>query len=570
MFVHRMRGVATATLLGALSLAVGACDDPGQSTDLRPEGPPEVLTVLVFTDAVNGVIEQATYCKPNDEKRPGLVGTPLITTEEVCPEDLSASATPVTNAYPDGWYVRIMFDELLNPDIETLTPVVDEETGEATGQFVGSIATTHPVKLECESVNGGMVEVDYDGYYSPAGNRITWPVGPSLVIKPNDPTLIATNSACQVTILDVVVDKTGEQVAAGDRGPYKFNVAPITVLMTDPADGDEIDAAATYVDGIYVLFNTEVDPTSVCDEGTAMDECEVTFTPDEGGVDFDAGGTEYFFYTANPSHVETDYVFSFVAGTKLKDRCGKETTLGAPSEDDGTIVNFTTHPFDLNTPTIASGETSSAMKKLSLPFSNVIALASLTTSEYSITPAPLTPTTSSPNTNDIRFNGFFKINTDYTFTLNAGATVEDAYGVVYTNPEALTITWKTQPKITLAISPKEGSVIEREAATDEVEIDLSFNSAIKDGEITEGTDFTVTGSSGASTGWTATLLSCGATSTSCTIALTNTVPDGTYTLTIKAGATATDQNGDVYTQAADQVVHFTVETTPPGTAPACL
>ncbi len=567
MFVHRTRGVVAATLLG---LGLGACDDPAQTTDLRPEGPPEVLSVLVFTDAVNGIIEQATYCKPNDEKRPHLVGTPLITTEEVCPEDLSQNVPMLTNAYPDGWYIRIMFDELLDPEIETLTPVTDPDTGEETGQMVGSIATTHPVKLECESVSGGMVEVDYDGYYSPGGNRITWPVGPSIVVKPNDPTLIATNTECQVTINDNVVDKTGEPVPMADRGPYKFKSAPIQVLFTDPADGDHVDASATWVDGLFVEFNTDVDPASVCDEGAGMDECEFKYTPDEGGVDFDADGIDYFFYTVNPAHVDTDYEFSFVEGTKLKDRCGKETTLGAPSAADQTLVAFTTNPFDLNTATIASGETSSPMKKLSLLFSNVIDVASLEPTEYSITPAPLSPSLVQALGNDVRFAGFFKIGTDYTFTLNAGATVEDAYGEVYTNPEALTISWKTQPAITLTTSPAEGATLEREDTADEVGVTLSFNSAIKPGEITEGTDFTVTGPSGDVTGWTVTYLTCAATSTSCAIAITNAVPDGAYTFTFKGGATAADQTGDTYTQAADKVIHFTVETTPPGPTPACL
>src|SRR5690606_39027695 len=112
-----------------------------------------------------------------DEKRPGLVGLPDFTTQQVCPETLADGVDPVDNAYPDGWYVRIMFDELLDPSIETLTEILDAN-GEGTGTFRGSIRDANPVKLECQSVtNNAMVNVDYDGYYSPSGNRVTWPVG---------------------------------------------------------------------------------------------------------------------------------------------------------------------------------------------------------------------------------------------------------------------------------------------------------------------------------------------------------------------------------------------------------
>ena len=110
MFVHRTFGVASATLG---MLALGACSDPELNTDLRTEGPPEVLAVLVATDASFMLYETATYCKPGDEFRPTLVGLPDFTTLQVCPED--GDPDPVVDAYPDGWYIRIMFDELLDP-----------------------------------------------------------------------------------------------------------------------------------------------------------------------------------------------------------------------------------------------------------------------------------------------------------------------------------------------------------------------------------------------------------------------------------------------------------------------
>src|ERR1043165_6551407 len=69
MFVHPSRLLAqgTITLLG---FAIGACDAPVANTDLRPDGDPEVLTVLMFNNACDGVLEGATFCKTNDNKRP--------------------------------------------------------------------------------------------------------------------------------------------------------------------------------------------------------------------------------------------------------------------------------------------------------------------------------------------------------------------------------------------------------------------------------------------------------------------------------------------------------------------
>ena len=288
MFVDPTRGRSLGVgLIATGVLAIGACSDPEQNTDLRPEGDPEVLAVLVMNDAAGGVIERATYCKVGDEKRPARVGLPDFTAPDICPADLSKGVEELTNAAPDGWYVRIMFDELLDPSIEELNEIKDPDTGEGTDTFEGSIANTHPVKLECESVGGGFVEVEYDGYYSPAGNAVTWPLGPSLVIKPNDPTEVATGKQCRVTINDNVTDKSGNKVPAAQRGPFPFKIAPIQVVLIDPSDDPEghspVDGQAIYFDNFYVQFNTEVDESSICDEGAGMDECEFTIGPEDTG-----------------------------------------------------------------------------------------------------------------------------------------------------------------------------------------------------------------------------------------------------------------------------------------------
>lgn len=567
MFVNRTHGVVAATL-GALSLGLAGCADPVQNTDLRPEGPPEVLAVLVLTDAAFQLYETATFCAPNDEKRPSLVGLPDFTTQQVCPETLSEGAEEVGNAYPDGWYIRIMFDELLDPSVEKLTEILDDD-GNPTDTYTGSIADAHPVTLRCESINGGMVEVDYDGYYSPAGNRITWPVGPSLVIKPNDPTLIATGSKCEVTINDSVTDKSGDTVDSAQRGPYAFSVAPIEVLAIEPEDGSEVDAALTSLDGVFVQFNTFVDPASFCDEGAGTD-CEFEFSPDAGGVAYDGDGVEHFFTTQDPAAVETDYTFSFIEGTKIKDRCGKEMTFGAPSEANGTKISFTTNPFALNGASIATGETASMMKKVVLEFSNIIDATSIDASDFSISP---TPTSSAlvAEDNVLLLEGYFDVDTEYTFTLSAGAVFADANGAETTIEEAETITWKTQPAIAATFSPSDNGTITKSTSTSAVGVTIGFNAPMKGNDLTEDTEYTFESGGTAVTGFTVAPSGCGVSDTSCAVTIKKDLPPGTYTFTLKMGATLEDQLGNMYTQAADKVIHFTVEgPAAPEPTPACL
>ncbi len=116
--------------LSAGALLVG-CAVPDLPTDLRKDGPPNVTTVTVMSDLRTGVdpgfpqgpldlsrlIETATHCRINDEKRPGLVGLPTQKTTQVCPDDLGmpSPAEGSAEAAPPNWFVRVVFDKLLDP-----------------------------------------------------------------------------------------------------------------------------------------------------------------------------------------------------------------------------------------------------------------------------------------------------------------------------------------------------------------------------------------------------------------------------------------------------------------------
>jgi hypothetical protein len=150
-----------------------------------------------------------------------------------------------------------MFDELLNPDVEDLVPDPSDD-----GTFDGTMVNTQPATLKC---NG--VDVPYDGYYSPAGNLVTWPPGPSIVIFPVDHSVVPTGAECEVGLKSgAVLDKQGvgvpeDQLAAG----YTFKIAPLTVAATVPValkankDGILPDPASnTPKAPLVVSFNTPV------------------------------------------------------------------------------------------------------------------------------------------------------------------------------------------------------------------------------------------------------------------------------------------------------------------------
>jgi len=281
MLVYRST-VAAAMFAGVLLVG---CSDPDLPTDLRKDGPPDVTTVTVMSDPISGIdpglntisrlIETATYCRLGDNKRPGLVGLPSITTTQVCPDDLTQpSLTDGTaEGTPPSWFVRVVFDMLLDPNIEDLI-----NNGTA-----GSLANTQPVTLQCGPVDGvPLVDVPYDGYYVPNGNRISWPLGPALFIKALDPTSVATGAHCEISIKDIVKNKAGQSVPADQRGPYKFSIAKMVLRLTvpdftaDPAANDQVDPG----DPVLLYFTAGLKVPADCDPAKATNQtCTTSIKP---------------------------------------------------------------------------------------------------------------------------------------------------------------------------------------------------------------------------------------------------------------------------------------------------
>ena len=267
------------------------CGDPDLPTDLRTNGPPNVTAVMVMSDletaidpdsekvgVIDRYLEDATYCRLNDDKRPRLIGLQDGRTTTVCPEDLTMKAMSdgVAAGAPPLWFVRIVFDRLLDPSIEDLAPVLDQN-GMPTGQSFGTLKRTQPVTLKCNDV-----DIMYDGYYVPNGNKESWPPGPALFIQPLAPTDAPTGASCTVSIKDNVHSKTGESVPADQRS-YTFQIGPMSFRFSDPAPDDTNDGkiALTTTIPIRLFFTAELraGATITTDPGTP-DESTITLSRD--------------------------------------------------------------------------------------------------------------------------------------------------------------------------------------------------------------------------------------------------------------------------------------------------
>jgi hypothetical protein len=314
----------------AIGVAVGlsACSDPTLNTDLRPDGDPEVLTVMVLTDQASDsgsfALELPAFCKENDPKVPTYLGLPDFTVLQVCPEPGTDDPpiAGVANADPLLWHTRVVFDELLNPDIETLT---DSTTGgdctDESDTCNGHIAAAHPFEIDC-----GAGAIAYDGYYSPNGNSVSYPPGPGLVVVP-DGFVAATGSTCEVRLVDgVVEDKDGNTVPSGQLGPWEFSISAMTIAATDPeptAEGDTPPAVAPDFEP-SIVFNAPLDMTTV-------DAADITLAT--------AGGTPVPFTFAVEGNVLTitpdaeftvdeSYVLTVAGAASFADPLGGSFTVG--------------------------------------------------------------------------------------------------------------------------------------------------------------------------------------------------------------------------------------------------
>lgn len=252
-----------------IGLAAAACGEPDLQTDLRPSGPPDVLAVMTQTPLAFALFdrlpEQPFYCKyvngKLDEKAPTFVGDPITGGTVMCPED-EADFAPATldPLMPDDvpFGVRVVFDELLNADlVETL------ECDEISNICSGTLAETQPVGIKCGPDN---TEVPYTGYYVPNGNRVTYPLGPSIYFQPDPAAMtFATGSTCTFTVnADRVEDKDGNPVPEADRS-FQAQIADLALQFVDPPEGADavISPDPAAAGAAAFVFNANLDEKAI-------------------------------------------------------------------------------------------------------------------------------------------------------------------------------------------------------------------------------------------------------------------------------------------------------------------
>lgn len=243
----------------AMSTAMAGCSDEGYQSELDTAGPPRVTVVTVST--AGG--EVPAYCVGPEAEKISVVC--LDATGNYAFDD----SVPV-EAIATGWQVRVVFNELLDPDrAEELVEVPDPENPDQPlrdqyGNPVlrGTLANSQPVVLLCNDE-----PVAYDGFYNPSGNHLSNPPGPSLVVQAAEQ--VPTSAECRVEVVRGesapgfgVFDKSGNPVSDNEAGPFAFRIEALAITGVSPASGLE-DVALDVAP--LVSFNAPIDPATLVD-----------------------------------------------------------------------------------------------------------------------------------------------------------------------------------------------------------------------------------------------------------------------------------------------------------------
>ena len=272
-------------LIGLVVVSAG-CSGSESSDGLVPEGPPEILQVLVRERDGADLVNHLAYGDHPD----------------IGDEDDRAVTAAVAR---DGQRIRVVFDELLRgnfleevacadgswsrvpvgSDFDDVARCAGADLSRCDGICIGDDG---PVGILDENGDGafddtrlieGAATITCDGepvpldpqrsYYQPSGTQRldtgsvgTDSLGPAVVIAPADG--MKPGATCGIGFADEVVDKDGEHVA--DTGDITFSVEPFVVAQSQPADGAE-DVPLTDPDStdavIAILLNAALTPGGV-------------------------------------------------------------------------------------------------------------------------------------------------------------------------------------------------------------------------------------------------------------------------------------------------------------------
>ncbi len=398
-----------------LGLVVGGCfGDPTIRTDLRPEGPPEILVGM--GQSVITSEELPFHCRYvsgiRDPKTPSFVIDAILGGQIVCPDEVADFTA--NDIDPRGFAIRVMFDELLDPDrVETLD--CDDE-----GACVGSLATTQPVTFTCGTT---ATAVDYDGYYVPNGNATTFPLGPSLLLQPDPASLtFPTGTSCTVTMGANVIDKSGNAVPSTENN-VDFKIADLALLSVSPEDAEDVDDRAVLggYDPIAYSFNAAMDDASVsATDVVVTDSANANQVIDVIAFDFnDFGVDETLLVVGDPYFLPGTFTAKIAMGASLTEANG------------GTIVFTADEPvrFSVTYGVVetvpADGDDHMAAADIEIILNGALDAATVTAAELSLATAAGTavPFAFSQAADTITINPTATLAAgDYVLTINATAS----------------------------------------------------------------------------------------------------------------------------------------------------
>ena len=231
-------------------------------------------------------------------------------------------------------------------------------------------------------------------------------------------------------------------------------------------------------------------------------------------------------------------------------------------------------------------------KKVRLKFNQYMDATTLANTGFTITPAITNLQIEDDGTDQTQLlvYGDYQLNTTYTFTLKANATIDDCPGeedffaapcvtsATFTNPSDAPIMFTTAPAIALkALSPKDNAVIVKGSTTEPVAITLQFNQEMDPTTLVPA-DYTISPAVALEVDSNPSNVNTGTGPTGHTDPNTmasnfenlvlepaagGTLAPGDYIFTLKMGAVLKDLLGNTFTNPADQVIHFTVQNPPP-------
>lgn len=342
--IEAARSVVIRATLPMLMMAVAAagCEQDPLASELDSDGPPRVTAVAALSEALvaggASPAEATVYCGSAEDDKLSVIC--------VGQDGAAISPGPVADVPPIDWYVRLVFNELLDADrAEELVVVSDpanpgeplrDQYGDAVTR--GTLERSQPVTLTC---NGAAVA--YDGFYNPSGNHLSTPPGPSLVVQALSD--VATGSECEVAIRRGetnpgfgVFDKSGNPIDPAQRGPFSFRIAPMAIASVTPPDESE-GVALDVVPA--VTFNARVEVDSL----NESDDPRIVLRTADGAavaVVLDVQGATVTVEPVDALAPETSY--ELVVNSGVSDVAGGP---GLAVEGDSAVVStFTTGPAD--------------------------------------------------------------------------------------------------------------------------------------------------------------------------------------------------------------------------------